>query len=140
MTYEPWAFEPTRELYNLFQQKFGKVWENKLPIEDFDGHLYITKESVISIFGFADYSEDQTLYDSIGYPALTLSSFCEFVDENFSRLIQLDYYINTYYIKGLFDSYNQKYGYTNIHIHLKHFAVDHWDEPQKIINEVKKYL
>jgi hypothetical protein len=134
MTYEPWAFEPTRELHDLFLDKFGKVWENKLPIEDFDGHLYITKESVISIFGYADYSEDQTLYDTLGYPALTLSSFCEFVDEIQDKFIIPDSE------RILMNIWLKSEIQEKIAKELKHFAVDNWNEPQKIINEVKKYL
>jgi hypothetical protein len=118
MKYEPWTYEPTRELHDLFQEKFGKVWNCKVQ-HDSVKHVYLTLNQTLDIT-FSQLSLDEPSEDIL--PALTLSSFCEFVDENLNFM-------------G-----NPPHGDWYINDQLKYFAVDNWDEPEKIIEEVKKYL
>ena len=137
MKYQPWAFEPTQTLYNLFLEKFGKVWQSEYMYqfdpssqEEENGHINQLSNEYILF-----YREDQNYkYDDDDLPALTLSAFCEFVDEIQDKFIIPDSQ------KILMNIWLKSEIQEKIAKQLKHFAVDHWDEPEKIINEVKKYI
>jgi hypothetical protein len=144
MKYEPWTYEPTRELHDLFKDKFGKVYEPlKIPFCDdnsggyYPAELSINPENQIGTEMHLKGYVDKTY---ICYPALTLSSFCEFVDdyiEDDNRpLTGLDKELLYMFTEDEIKEQRKARGGTN----LKHFALDNWDKPEKIINEVKKYL
>jgi hypothetical protein len=231
MTYQPWQYAETKILHDLFQQKFGKVWETSLNIDytvDEPVSHYVLTEDISDLYfdrgnwenprfqikeiadrlpftltkgskvtveqwqdiwdlcynpkringfeynnGFNRDEVNQTRYhkwengvlhknveytelddamtglpftiknylqpvfsgeQQVELPALTLSSFCEFVHKIQDKFIIPDSQ------KILMNIWLKSEIQEKIAKRLKHFAVDNWDEPQKIINEVKKYL
>jgi hypothetical protein len=140
MNYQPWQYAETKILHDLFQQKFGKVWNCKVQ-HDSVKHVYLTVNQTLDIT-FSQLSLDEPSEDIL--PALTLSSFCEFVDEVFGDThLPVRSFLSVERIEHLIGLSSPKYILridVDIAGLLKHFAVDNWDEPEKIIEEVKKYL
>jgi hypothetical protein len=137
MTYQPWTFEPTRELHDPCKKRFFNVWESEYVIIAWYQDKTLLKELLATNEdwmkkGMSGSSNDTITVNAL--PALTLSAFCEFVDEIQDKFIIPDSQ------KILMNIWLKSEIQEIIAKQLKHFAVDHWDEPEKIINEVKKYI
>ena len=171
-TYQPWAYKPTQTLYNLFQEKFGKVWiQPTIP----SVYLHDSSDGDVPIYIFPRDMGDPdivatVLYDRFRHiaklPVLTLSALCDFVDVTFAgkqnpffepliaeklKVMQL--------VAEKHNDYDDVKSYTSSVIrtianemlnvdpssclvtnHLKHFALDNWDEPEKIIEEFRIFI
>ena len=137
MNYQPWQYAETKILHDLFLDKFGKVWKYKSAFYKIKSGINATIQEEFELMTNDkwDFYHGELNFEFEDYlPALTLSSFCEFADEIQDKFIIPDSQ------KILMNIWLKSEIQETIAKELKHFALDNWSKPQKIINEVKKYL